>query len=299
MAATVKQYFLAPNFENPPTGLLQLGRIFDSPRALTPLNPQPYDVISIPDDDITTTSKENFRAAITSNAGGHFGVFANFLQQFLPLGADLSTHFTRSRKSILEAEKVETSFFEPTEEYLKAAVNVPSVVTALERQNYKKSLFMITGLKVVRGASKAVSTKKHSLGGDMTAQGDLTSIGAPGVAPGLSMGHDQDKSEHIEWESAEPYVFAFRLREVYYRRGTELESKAYTTGALYSQENEEKVEVTVPREEGKAETQIRMTAEEDVTLQDLLPEDQAGLEMIAAADEDDEAECVCISMLGN
>ncbi|KAK0507728.1 hypothetical protein JMJ35_009617 [Cladonia borealis] len=298
MAATVKQYFLAPNFENPPTGLLQLGRIFDSPRALTPLNPQPYDLISIPDDYITTTSKENFRAAIMSKQGGRFGIFANFLQQFLPLGADLSTHFTRSRKSIVEAEKVETSFFEPMEEYLKAAVNVPSVVAVLEKQNYKKPLFMITGLKVVHGASKAVSTKKLKLGGDLTAQGDLTSLGAPGVAPGLKLGLDQARFEHIEWESAEPYVFAFRLREIYYRRGTDLESKAYTRGALYSEGNEQMAKAAVPMAEGKAETQIRMTAEEDVTLHDLLPEDQAGLEMIAAADEDDE-ECVCISMLGD
>lgn len=50
---------------------------------------------------------------------------------------------------------------------------------------------------------------------------------------------------------------------------------------------------------GKAETQIRMTAEEDVTLHDFLPEDQAGFKMIAAADEDDEVECVCISILSD
>lgn len=83
------------------------------------------------------------------------------------------------------------------------------------------------------------------------------------------------------------------------RQGTDLESKAYTTGALYSQGNEEKAKETVPVEEGKAETQIRMTAEEDVTLHDLLLEDRADWKMIAATDEDDEVECVCISMLGN
>ena len=55
---------------------------------------------------------------------------------------------------------METSFFEPTDEYLTAAVNVPSVVKVLEKQEYKKPLFMITGVKVVNGASKAVSTKK-------------------------------------------------------------------------------------------------------------------------------------------
>ena len=46
-------------------------------------------------------------------------------------------------------------------------------------------------------------------------------------------------------------MFAFRLREVYYRQGTALESKAYTTGALYSQEDEEKAKETVPVVEGK------------------------------------------------
>ena len=42
-----------------------------------------------------------------------------------------------------------------------------------------------------------------------------------------------------------------------------------------------------------------MMAEDDVALHDLLPEDQAGLDMIAAADEDEEEECVCISMLSD
>ena len=194
---------------------------------------------------------------------------------------------------------METTFFEPTEEYLKAAVNVPSVVAALEKHEYKKPLFMITGVKVVHGASKAVSTKKRNLGGVFSAQGDLTGAGAPGVAPGVNLGLDRDRSEHIEWESAEPFVFAFRLREIYYRRGTELESKAYIRGALYSKEIKGMAKETDPTEHRKAETQIRMTAEEDVTLHDILPEDQAGLKMIAAADEDDEAECVCISMLSD
>lgn len=194
---------------------------------------------------------------------------------------------------------METSFFEPTEEYLKVAVNVPSVIEVLEKQGYKKPFFMITGVKVVSGASKAVSTKKHGFGGDFSAQGDLTGAGAPGVSPGGRVGYDRDRSEHVEWESAEPYVFAFRLREVYYRQGTTLESRAYTRGALYSKENEENANEASSKEEEKAETQIRMMAEEDVTLQDLLPEDKAGLKMIAAADEDDEAECICISMQGN
>ena len=66
-------------------------------------------------------------------------------------------------------------------------------------------------------------------------------------------------------------MFAFRLREVYYRRGTELESRAYIRGAFYSKEDEEKAEDAVPMGEGKTETQIRMRAEEDVILHDLLP----------------------------
>ena len=68
---------------------------------------------------------------------------------------------------------------------------------------------------MVTGASKAVSTKKHGFGVDFTAQGDLTVVGAPGAAPGGSVGADQDREEHVEWESAEPYVFAFRLMEGY------------------------------------------------------------------------------------
>lgn len=181
-------------------------------------------------------------------------------------------------------------------------MNVPSVVAGareVSRITGNRCLMIkYRGESGLRREQGCVYEEAWFRGVDLTAQGELTSIGALGVAPGVSMGIGSGyNSEHVEWESAEPYVFAFRLREVYYRQGTDFESKAYTTGALYSQENEEKAKETVSGEEGKAETQIRMTAEEDVTLHDLLLEDQAGWKMIAATDENDEAECVCISML--
>ena len=68
---------------------------------------------------------------------------------------------------------------------------------------------------------------------------------------------------------------------------------------MYSKEDEEKAEDAVPMGEGNAETRIRMVAEEDITMHDLLPEDQAGLKMVRATDDDGGTECVCISMLGS
>ena len=133
MAALRKQFFLAPSFDYPPDGLLQLGRIFDSPLGDTPLNPQPYDLITVPDDDIVAGPRKSpFKENVRSASGGRVGVFATFLQQFLSLGASLGFYLNRDGKSILEAHEMGTKTFEPTKEYLTAAMNTPQVIEFLE-----------------------------------------------------------------------------------------------------------------------------------------------------------------------
>jgi hypothetical protein len=60
MAAPFKQYFLAPNFDYPPDGPIQLGRVYASPTKLAEaLNPLADDLEEIIGKFVT--SKKNFK----------------------------------------------------------------------------------------------------------------------------------------------------------------------------------------------------------------------------------------------
>ena len=152
---------------------------------------------------------------------------------------------------------------------------------------------MITGLKVVQGASKMVSSKNQSYGVNTNAQVDLALIGAPGVAPGVDMGARHQDSRFIEWESAEPYVFAFRLREIFYCRETGPKSKAYNDGALYSEETRRNVKSDPVPNQGRHRCYVRMIGEGGVSLSDLELDNRADFKIVAANNDEDDDDEMC------
>ena len=235
MEATVKQYFLSPNFDYPPNGPIQLGRIFTSPKKLSDaVNPLPEHLIPNYRGPKSETSKEKFKSTV-SHPDSKFkvGLFAGFLQQFLPASANLELQVNRNRESILYADKLKTEFFDPSDEYVSEALNVPAVLATVGKPNFFLRLFIVTGVKTVYGGSKASSTKTAHTSVSLDGRVDLGTVGAPGVSPGASIGGAGGPTKTLEWETADsPYVFAYRLKRIYYRRGKWV-TEPYNRGALY------------------------------------------------------------------
>ena len=265
MEAAVKQYFLSPNFDYPPNGPIQLGRIFTSPKKLSDaINPLPEHLIPIRPDQKSETSKKSFKTTVSHPYSGFkIGLFAGFLQQFLPASANLDLQVNRNRQSILYADELKTEFFDPSDEYVGEALNVPAVLAKVGKPNFFSRLFIVTGVKTVYGGSKASSTKTSHISASLDAQVDLTAVGAPGVSPGASIGGAGGPTETLEWETADsPYVFAYRLKRIYYRQG-KLVAKPYDRGALY----ELKIGQEANQESGESSQTPEASKESDASSQ--------------------------------
>jgi len=94
----------------------------------------------------------------------------------------------------------------------------------------QKRLYMVTGVKVAYGAAVAEMARKGKRG--------KMSVGFDGAAAGVpfSFGPQVEASQGFEittsFDSDEPFVFAYQLREIRYRKGA-YTSKPYLDGALY------------------------------------------------------------------
>lgn len=149
--ASSRTYFVLTNLDLPPDGPIRLGSIIADP-----LEPEeilnPGEVVALPSDHVHTSHKRDWNIT-ESLENGHVSVTARFLSSLRlnDTTADGSDAEFTSRFSI---EDVETLDFAPTQDYIDAAVNKPSVRGYLEGCQYELPIYMITGLKIGRGLAQ-------------------------------------------------------------------------------------------------------------------------------------------------
>lgn len=93
------------------------------------------------------------------------GIFAEFLQNIVGAGVDLSVHHKRENENGLEMKAMETVFFNPSAAYIREAIQAEEVMSVLRRKNWlmlKRPVYLITGLKIARGASAATKLLKEN-----------------------------------------------------------------------------------------------------------------------------------------
>lgn len=108
----------------------------------------------------------------------------------------------------------------------------------LEKSRYRKPVYIITGLKTVRGAqAKTLSTRSAGTGFKAEADGLLLS-GPVSVGPTVS--GDRMGSQSMAWEGGSDFVFAFRVRKVLVKKktGGVKSDEDYIKGAMLGKEGE-------------------------------------------------------------
>jgi hypothetical protein len=108
----------------------------------------------------------------------------------------------------------------------------------LEKSRYRKPVYIITGLKAVRGTrAKTLSTRSAGTGFKAEADGLLLS-GPVSVGPTVS--GDRTGSQSMAWESGSDVVFAFRVRKVLVKKktGGVKSDEDYIKGAMLGKEDE-------------------------------------------------------------
>lgn len=167
----------------------------------------------------------------------HLGLSAALLSM-LPLG--LGGNLQKATTQRYDIERIETQMFLPTRKYVQRSVLEPEVLQYLARHRYRKSLYMIVGIKVPFDAT-IIHERKSKKGVKLSASIPGAIVGVP-----VDFGANVQKSSidgHYERKSiSSAFVFAYRLREVrYYKKDNTIKDTEFTKGAqlhaLYGNSN--------------------------------------------------------------
>lgn len=171
------------------------------------------------------------------------GIWAKFVD--IVAGGNLGVQGNKSGDDKYEFAEIETQFFEPTFQYIAQSNDIPAVTEYIKRTAFRRYMYMVTGLKIVRGA-KVATERRRGFGGN-------AQIEVGGAAAGLpvQLGPDiSGKVSEVDRESfgeSSDFVFAMRLREIYYQKGKPagLADREYNKGALYTaDENGKSVDIS-------------------------------------------------------
>lgn len=237
MANLKKTYFLTPSFDYPPppTGPIKLGNILSDPASPDrPLNPGKT-IVPPPEDGITTTVKTDWKSELSKMNSASVGLYAKFLELVVGAGVDAAVNWDHKNTDEYSFARLETTYFNPLEvsEYLTESLKTPNVKAHIEKGwARKRPVYIITGLKVVRGG-KLKSSKTRGHGGTLSVGLDGTALAVPvDVGPELEV--QREKGHKVSWSTSDDFVFAYRLSRLKLKRKTEeMEEEEYNKGALY------------------------------------------------------------------
>jgi hypothetical protein len=158
----------------------------------------------------------------TSRGGG---MFTSFLQA-LGIGGDVDITTDRSRTEVYDVERMVTLEFTPSKAYLELAILDSGVQIALAR---KRKVYMITGLKLAYGATKALQ-RMNKRGINAQIGIDASLLGAP-VTVGPK-GHVTSATTETLSSGRSDFVFGFKVRLLTNEKG-QVATKNHDRGAKY------------------------------------------------------------------
>ncbi|KAL5319283.1 hypothetical protein ACEPPN_012333 [Leptodophora sp. 'Broadleaf-Isolate-01'] len=223
-----KTYFLVPTRDTPPTGPIFLGSIIKSPRSPElSVNRKKSPLLSALEVDVTRLFDSSRQ--LTRNGKGKTGVWVEFLGG-MGIGADISGNWDNIEQSTYKFDELITKTISPSLAEISAIFNEQEVQQCLKDSRFRDNLYMITGIKIARGADVAVS-KIRSRGGNLNFGIDTTPFGVP-IKIGPDIEISKEVGQSFEEKHTEDFVFAYRLREIRYRRKVVEDQKEYRKGDL-------------------------------------------------------------------
>ncbi|RSL79811.1 hypothetical protein CEP51_007060 [Fusarium floridanum] len=267
--AKTKTYVVTPNFSMP-SDFLQLGDIVVNPLdlELVPLNRKAR--VKIPDDDLSQVGiMEKFSATRQKLLSGRFGLWATFLACLgIPVSADLGLFLERNSKDVISAGELHTHEFIATDEYVSKVIKQDAVKMYLKDSKYAVPVYMITGLKIAKGASVNLDD-----GVKLDAKVGVTLPKAVADAkPVIQI--IRNRTDGISFTSKTDFILAFRAREVTYDgvkaqhklslEGTSmLDGDEEVTGEILATLGDDYSRDEATREADEEEFEVRFLEEED------------------------------------
>ncbi|KAL2067622.1 hypothetical protein VTL71DRAFT_15718 [Oculimacula yallundae] len=223
-----KTYFLVPTRDTPPNGPIFLGSIIKSPRSPElSVNGKTSPLLSAL--DVVVTKVIDSSRQITHNGKGKTGVWVEFLSG-MGIGAEVSGNWDDIEQSTYKFDELITQTIAPSFAEIVAIFNEPDVQQFLKDSRFRDNLYMITGIKIARGADIAVS-KIKSKGGNFNFGIDTTPFGVP-IKIGPDVEISKEAGQSYEEKHTDDFVFAYRLREIRYRKKAVEDQREYRKGDL-------------------------------------------------------------------
>lgn len=223
-----KTYFLVLTRDTPPSGPIFLGSIIKSPRSPElSINGKKSPLLSnleVHESTLTDSSR-----SLTKNGKSKTGVWAEFLNG-TGISAEVSGTWDTVSSSTYKFSALITRTISPSLSEIQAIFQEPGLQQTIKDSRFRDNLYMITGIKIARGAEVAIEKIKKR-GGNLNFGVDWTPFGVP-IKVGPDVGIEREIGQGLEEKHTSDFVFAYRLREIRYRRKTVEEQKEYLKGDL-------------------------------------------------------------------
>ncbi|KAF2648654.1 hypothetical protein K491DRAFT_698749 [Lophiostoma macrostomum CBS 122681] len=203
-----KAYFLLPNADIAPGTLVQLGQIIPSLK-------EPHRPIGRAQGALNsyTSSKADYSLSTSASNSVGVGLMAQFLAQ---LGSPLSGGVTLERGTTTTTDwhfkTLETVYFEPDAAYVNRCIQDASVKTAMNKSRWSV-IYVVTGLKIARGASYSTSDS-HKLEGTAQLSVDATALAGVPLSAGPEASLKSSRAQKESCVSCSDFVWAVRVRKV-------------------------------------------------------------------------------------
>jgi hypothetical protein len=239
-----------PNFDYPPNDLVQLGQIVTSPK-------EPYHGLAAPFTPIPRlqrNTKKNYLDVVAKARKGEVGLWLQFMASIFGAGADVSASWAHEHAYLLQFRELETLFFEPDEKYLTQSLQNAVEIMQYIKSHPRRSVYMVTGLKIARGAACGVKAKQ-ALGLGVKLGADATAFTGVPVQGGPAFKTEGEKSEAFYFDGSSDFVFAYRLRRIIVTYKGNIKGKSYEKGAE-TLGNHHEVDEDDDREENEEEEDL-------------------------------------------
>lgn len=280
-----KTYFIVPSYDTPASGPITLGSIIASPRF-----PEVYlngnTSSSIQKLPINETSVVDWSHMISNSQQTKVGIWAKFLQSF-GVGGDMSVEWDKSETASYRFDKLITRTILPDADHIRTAFEDPKVQEYIKNSRFRGNVYMIVGLKIACGAEIAIS-KMRAKGINLNLGVDMMPFNGVPLQVGPELGLTNKKAAETSFRQPTDFVFAYRLREIVYKKKAVVSQKDYLKGDLMGV-GQGKLSEDEDADDSQGELELLGLKKSDVAAEEWEFEGDQAM-------EDDGEVCECVSM---
>ncbi|KAG5771591.1 hypothetical protein H9Q72_001897 [Fusarium xylarioides] len=202
-------YHLAPDFTTRPfpKGPFQLGTLVDSLDKYFPINQGADNHVPIPEGQCYSDKKKDVSVSIRKSVGGQGSILARVLDRSIGGNADLKGQ--RHDNDVYKIDTLENTYFFPSPGYYPKCLQLESVKIFHDMTNYRKPMYLITGLKIAYGAT--ISTERGR-------QIEGNAAGPVDLQLGVQAGVSSDSEVVSSFSEPADFVLAIRVQKIYHKR---------------------------------------------------------------------------------